>query len=103
MTNYSDVPQVNTLYNEQQQVQSAIDYLSNGGNVTSMVVGPPSTPPDPGQPVPFQMPVSIMLTPPNSQDLIDQALIALKARDDAIYQELADLGVTNTPERKWKE
>jgi hypothetical protein len=30
-------------------------------------------------------------------------LIALKARDDAIYQELADLGVTNTPERKWKE
>jgi hypothetical protein len=102
MTAYSDVPQVNTLYLEQQQVQSAIDFLMNGGPIASMVVSPP--PPDPEAPVSpaFMMAVSIQLKPPNPPALVEAAIVALQARDDEIYAELAALGVTDPPVRKWK-
>jgi hypothetical protein len=48
-------------------------------------------------PMPMQMAVSIPLPSPNPPDLVVQALNALAARDDAIAQQLADLGVTNPP------
>jgi hypothetical protein len=97
MTDYNDVPAVNALYLEQQQVQAAIDFLVNGGTISSMVIAPPV--PDPSTPV-FHMAVSIVLPPPNPPDLVDTAMTALQAREDAIYQELADLGVTNPPARR---
>jgi hypothetical protein len=100
MTDYNDVPAVNALYLEQQQVQNAIDFLANGGLISSMTIAPPA--PDPGQPTAplFAMPVPIMLPSPNPPDLVDTAMSALQAREDAIYQELADLGVTNPPARR---
>lgn len=108
MTDYNDVPQASTLYTEQQQVRMAMDYLSNGGAIDSMtismppappfVIGVPIPPPEPGPPpMPF---VTIALVKPNPQSLVDQAMAALQARDDEITQELADLGITNPPQRK---
>lgn len=106
MTDYNDVPQANTLYAEQQQVRMAMDYLSNGGAIDSMVI---STPPPPpfviGVPIPPPTTgaaptipyVTIALVKPNPQSLIDQAMSALQARDDEITQQLTDLGVTNPP------
>jgi hypothetical protein len=97
MTDYNDVPAVNALYLEQQQVQAAIAFLANGGTISSMMIAPP--PPDPSTPL-FEMAVSIVLPAPNPASLVDSAMTALLAREDAIYQELADLGVTNPPARR---
>jgi hypothetical protein len=104
MTDYSNIPQVNALYLEQQQVQSAIDYLNTGGAISMMVISPPTmsvTPSDDPMPPPpsmmMQMAVSIPIPPPNPPDLVTQALTALYDRNDAIDQQLADLGVTNPP------
>lgn len=102
MTDYSNVPQTNALYTEQQQVRAAMTYLTNGGVMSSMTIGPPPIPPyDPNNPVPtpqmMGMAVTIVLPTPTDPDLINAAMAALQARDDAITQELADLGVTNTP------
>lgn len=97
MTDYSDVPQTNALYTEQQQVRRAMDYLTKGGTISSMVIM--SAPIDPSLPAPAMMgtPVTIALPRPNPQSLVDQAMAALQARDDEITQELASLGVTNPP------
>lgn len=105
MTDINDVPQVNTLYQEQQNVQSAMDYLANGGSLSFVTVTPPAQqapPTDPDNPMPpampltMQMTVSIMLKQPVSPDLIAQAQIALQQRNDEINEELASLGVTGT-------
>lgn len=95
MTDYNDIPQANALYTEQQQVQSAIDYLNNAGGITLMTVSPPT--PVAGVSPMMQMSVSIPLTLPNPQTLIDQALAALTQRQADINQQLADLGITNSP------
>lgn len=96
MTDYTDVPQVNSLYFEQQQIRSAIDYLSTGGIMTTLTILPPVAPPNPS-PTIAKMMVTINLPTPNPQALVDQALAAFQLRDEEITQQLADLGVTNTP------
>lgn len=96
MTDYSDVPQVNSLYAEQQQIRSAIDYLSTGGTMTTLMIMPPTPPPNPS-PTVAKMMVNINLPQPNPQALVDQAIAAFQTRDDEITQQLASLGVTNPP------
>jgi len=95
MTAYSDIPAANALYQEQQQVQAAIDYLNNEGAIVWMSISPP--PPVAGISPMNQMTVSIALSPPNPAALVDQALVALQARADAINQELLALDVTDPP------
>jgi hypothetical protein len=101
MTDYNDVGQANALIAEQKQVQTAIDYISNGGHADSVMIAPPVPPPDPENPVPppTGMPIPAKLNNPNQPELVTALHTALLDRDAAITQELIDLGVTNTPSR----
>jgi len=96
MTNYSDVPQINTLYQQQQQVQQAIANIDNGGSLTSIAIGSP--PASPGQP-PMGMMVgaSITLTKPATPETMAAVRAQLVIMSDEITAELAALGVTDAP------
>lgn len=104
MTNYTDVPQVNALYQEQQQVQTAISHIDNGGTLTAFTIAPPAPPPyDPANSVPpplsptMQMDVRII----NIGTVTPETMTALRAqlveRDGEITQNLTDLGVGPQP------
>jgi len=93
MTIYTDIPETNKLYQEQQQVQAAIYHLEHGGAIINMSVSPSSPPPPPGEGVPPAMTVIIPLLTPNPDELIASTVEALKARDAELTQELADLGI----------
>ena len=102
MTNYTDVPQVNMLYQEQQQVQMGIAHIDNGGTLTAFTIAPPPPPPyDPANPTPagvmMQMDVRII----NIGTVAPETMAALRAqlveRDSEITQSLTDLGVGPQP------
>jgi hypothetical protein len=97
MTKYSDVPQVNALYAEQQTVQSAIEMLDDGGTVSSLTVAPAPPPEDaPMMRSPMQatrMSVSIASVD-TSKETLTAVRAQLAARDSAITAELNALGVT---------
>jgi hypothetical protein len=97
MTEYTNVPQANLLINEQQQVRRAISIIDEGGTLTSVTVAP--LPPTPGLPpspnavnaIGIQLPD---ISPPETMAAVRARLVE---RDDAITQQLADLGVTSSP------
>lgn len=96
MVAYIDVPAVNVLYMEQEQINNAITMLDDGGRVMNFTVGP--RPPDPGMMssgMPM-MPVMIMVPDPPA-GLMDQARAALVIRQNEIIAELTALGVTEGP------
>jgi hypothetical protein len=101
VTNYTDVPQINALYQEQQQVQTAIGHIDNGGMLTAFTIAPPPPPPyDPMNPTPppmMQMDVRII----NIGTVAPETMAALRAqlveRDGEITQNLTDLGVGPQP------
>jgi len=94
MSSYSDVPEINMLYVEQENIASAISLLDNAGTVSSFTVAPTAESPTINNMT--QMSVSIgWLT--SSQALNDAARAALVSRYDEITQQLADLGVTEVP------
>jgi len=95
MVAYSDVPAVNMLYQEQEQITMAINMLDAGGKVTNFTVSPP--PQDPGvMGMPIMMQVMIATIDP-SPDLMAQARAALITRQNEIITELAAMGVTDSP------
>jgi hypothetical protein len=112
MAEYTDIPQINDLYTEQQLVQTAIYNLETNGAIINMTVAPSTnptmpvvTPLDPTMVPPAEVPKStvsviINLKQPNSPELLAGAITALKSRDDEITQELAALGVVNTPVKR---
>jgi len=95
MVAYSDVPAVNALYQEQEQISHAIAMIDDGGKVTNFTVS--QKPLDPlamgGM---MHMPVTIATSDPPAE-LMAQARAALVARQGAILTELAGLGVTDSP------
>jgi hypothetical protein len=102
VTDYSDIPQVNQLYIEQQQVETAISLIDNGGTLTAFTISPPPPPPpyDPMNPVPpSPMMMDVRIT--NIGTVAPETLTALRAqlveRDNEITAELTSLGVTTTP------
>lgn len=97
MVAYSDVPAVNVLYQEQEQVSMAISAIDAGGKVSNFTVSPPM--PEPGAPMgmmPMMMPVMISVPDPPAA-LMQQARAALVIRQNAIVAELTALGVTEGP------
>jgi|SRR5215203_4287184 len=94
MSSYDDTPQITALYQEQEQINQAIEMLSIGGTVPSFAVAPPA-------PIPGEAPVSMMgvtiYTIAPSLELLQAAFDALTARYAAISEELNALGVTDTP------
>lgn len=95
MTEYSDVPQVNTLYQESQQVDAAIALIDAGGTVGNFMVRPP---PPTEEPAPVMMGISITVPPgPPNEPLMADLRVLLVERQNAILAEMAALGVTATP------
>lgn len=102
MTNYNDVPQVNTLYQEQQQIQMAISHIDDGGTLTAFTIAPPAPPPyDPANPTPpsqtMMMDVRIMTIGTVAPETMSALRAQLVERDGEIAQSLTDLGVGPQP------
>ena len=100
MTEYTDVPKVNALHLESQQVAQAIYNLENGGTVNTMSVAPPPwVPPEPGSPpAPMAMMVYVTLPPPMDPAMLDATIAWLNQRLVDIAAELTALGVTVPPQ-----
>jgi len=97
MSSYQNTPEINALYQEQQQIANAIAMLDNDGNVSSFVVSPAIQRSPEGYPLPTtQMAVSINTIAP-SQELLDAAYNALIIRHNEISAELEALGVPDAP------
>lgn len=97
MSSYTNTPEINALYQEQQQVKQAIDMLDAGGSVPSFVVSPPTQQSPEGYPMPTtQMAVSINTIAP-SEALLSDAYDALVKRHNDISNQLQALGVTDAP------
>jgi hypothetical protein len=98
MVAYTDVPAVNALYMEQEQINQAIMMIDDGGRVLNFTIGPKlpdvSETMPPG--VPPYMPVMIVTRDP-PDTLMAQARAALVLRQNEIVAELAALGVTEGP------
>ena len=95
MVAYSDVPAVNMLYQEQEQVSQAITMIDDGGKVTNFTVSP--KPADPAA-MGGTMHMAVMISTSDPPvELMAQARAALVARQNAILTELAALGVTDNP------
>jgi hypothetical protein len=90
MTAYSDVPQANTLINEQNSIRNAVGIIDGGGTMKNLTVA--SRPPT-GSPTA----VNVILTDPASSNTLASVRVDLMARDTEITTLLANLGVTNPP------
>ena len=97
MTEYADVPLVNQLYVENQNVQNGIDLLNAGGTMSSFTLVAPSNPP-PGSPL--MMGATIQVTGPMSPELTAALVATLEAKQMQIMEQLAALGVTDPPPAK---
>jgi hypothetical protein len=96
MTEYSNVPQVNALYQESQVVANAIRLIDQGGTLASFTISPPPNqggPPAGG----MMMAVSISTTSPSSPALMSEIRKSLVDREGEIAKQLEDLGVTAQP------
>jgi len=95
MTAYSDVPQINSLYQQRETVTNAITMLDTGGALTCVTISPPS--PAEGNPV-AMMGSMIYLTPPTPPDTVANIRAVLVTMQSDIDSQLADLGVTDQPD-----
>src|SRR5215469_3924367 len=96
MSDYSDVPQINTLFSENERVNEAIAVLNSGiGQLVTFTV---SIPPD-KQTDPITVPngpVQIIVYPPDTDPSTVTALLnLLNTKSSDIQNQLAALGVTN--------
>jgi hypothetical protein len=92
MVAYSDMPQVNVLYAEQENISKGLALLDASGTVTSFTISPAPNPDAPS----FSMPIQIATVAPQ-QSLMDQARTAMTTRYNDITSQLAALGVTGSP------
>lgn len=98
MTDYTDVPAVNALHYESQQVAQALANLEAGGTVSMMMIMPPPPGvPEPGQPMPPMMMSVQVQVPSATPNLIAQVQAWLEQRLIDIGAELTALGVTVPP------
>src|SRR5215472_1000234 len=102
MSDYDDIPKINTLRAEQQLVQQALANLDAGGTMSAFSIGslPVAMAPLPapgGPPPPPMMAVNIMVTEAMPPNVINQVQHWLQDQMKRINDELAALGVTNTP------
>src|SRR3954470_123251 len=94
MTDYSDLPQVNTLYLESQNVANAISLIDNGGRLSNFTISPAPNQEPTGM---MMMSVSITTTNPTSPSLLSEIRKALVDREAEIAQQMEELGVTARP------
>ena len=105
MSDYNDVPMINALYLEQQQVQQGISLIDAGGTLKNFFITPPLAPletepgptPDPPLTLGPGMGASITLTEPATPETMAALRAQLVVYDNELTVKLAELGVTNTP------
>jgi hypothetical protein len=101
MAEYADLAQINTLYQQAEQVTAAINNLDRGGEPTNITIGPPP-PPDPDQITNgfiYAMASSVGIVGPCTPELLTQVRATLVDRGNQIAAELEALGVTSAPIR----
>ena len=99
MTDYTDLPQANALYQQREMVAQFIELIDAGGFISQLIVSP--KPPEPGEMAPATMAISSVVpyesvTPEMMAGVRNWAL----QRQGDIDMELADLGISNPPERR---
>lgn len=99
MTQYTDVPEVNNLYNERQQVDAAIAMFDSGGNMTHFTVEQ-APPPEGTTLLTTAPPVRIVIPPPTPPDTVANIRAWLVQRQTDIDNQLAALGVVNPPAKR---
>jgi len=92
MTAYSDVPQINALYQQRELITRAIAMLDDGGSMTNMTIRPR---PDESM---TMMSVMIAIPPPTPPDTVANIRAVLVTMQSDIDSQLAALGVTDAPE-----
>lgn len=94
MTDYTDIPEVNALYAEDQLIARAIAILDAGGTLSEMTISP--APPAEGEvPVP---PASVNV-PSADPALLADVRAWLVQRQADLDAQLAALGIVNSPAR----
>jgi hypothetical protein len=96
MSDYSDLAQINVLYEQSRQVGQAIGYLDAGGTPGLMTIGPPLVD-EPGLPPDRGMAVTIPMHGPFTPEFIADLRQKLVDREVDLATQLSDLGVTATP------
>lgn len=96
MTEYTDVPEVNTLYVESENCSKAIEYLDGGGSMSTFTIVPPR--PAEGEFV-LDTPVSIYMAQQISSEFAASVRTALVAKQNDIADQLAALGVKGAPDK----
>lgn len=104
MTDYSDLPQTQVIYAEQERTIQAVANIDGGATLTSFVIGqtPPPTGLQPMSPTGGllntpSMAVTITLDAPASDQLMSDLRAWLVQRSNNLNTQLTDLGVTNPP------
>lgn len=100
MTDYNSVPDVSSLYAENERVNQAIANIDAGATATQFTIGmPPVTAPASGEtPLALQVPINIYIPPPGPGDQLMRDLRAwLVTRSTDLMNQLAALGVTDAP------
>jgi hypothetical protein len=100
MTEYTDVPEVNTLSIELDKVDKALTMINDTtGTLRAFTIGP--MPPDPEAPVtvgtPIPLSVQVFLPDPAQQATVDQIEVQLNTYRTSLVSQLTALGVTNSP------
>lgn len=99
MTDYTNLPQANTLKAELDSVTSAIEMLQTGGTITSITISPAPS----GSVGMMKMPASISTNPgsagatPISEQAIGDLIAWLYERQNDLNKQLSALAVTNIP------
>ena len=96
MTDYSDVPKINTLYQQQQTIRQGIASIDEGGNLSSISLSAPPSP------MGMVMGATITLPTPATPETMAAIRAQLVIYDDEITKQLSALGVTGTPPAKEK-
>jgi len=99
MTEFTDVPAANDLYNERKLVDSAIALLDDGGNMTFFTIEQ-APPPEGTLPTTTSPPVRVTMPPPTPPDTVTNIRAWLVQRQADIDSQLAALGVVNPPVRR---
>src|SRR5262245_41822225 len=104
MTDYSDIPQANSLYNEIEKCNLAIQMIDSGkGTLTAFTVGPIQTAPPPpgtaGVPGVNYSPVQIQLSEPASAETMTQIRAQLVSYQQSCVDKLTEMGYGTTPAR----
>jgi hypothetical protein len=99
MTDYTDVPAVNDLYNQRQLVDAAITMLDNGGNMTFFTIEQAS-PPEGVTPTTTTAPARVTMPPPTPPNTVATIRAWLIQRQSDIDSQLAALGVVNPPMKR---